>query len=131
MVFDKKLLLSKAMKILLHIIAILALSVCVANAATVDFSYPAEHEQWIDGFVVYEDQDNQAVELYRTTDKSSRVIEADLGSFGDQCRGFFMAPFKASKIGPYSDICEWCPQQDPPETYYIPADKVQGFVVRP
>lgn len=119
------------MKTLFNIIAILALSVCVANAATVEFSYPAEHEQWIDGFVVYEDQGNQAVELYRTTDKSSRVIEADLGTFADHCRGFFMAPFKGSKIGPYSDLFEWCPDQEIPERVYIPAEKIQGIVVRP
>lgn len=113
-------------------LAIIALTACWSNAATIEFSYPANNEQYIDGFILYENQDGSAVELWRTTTKSQRLFEdVDLGTFTDDCRGFFMAPFKASKVGPYSDIYELCPQQDPPETYYIPADKVQGFVVRP
>lgn len=116
----------------LYIIAIIALTACWSDAATLEFSYPAQHEIWIDGFVLFESQDGEAVEIWRTTDKSQRLFsDVDLGSFGTDCRSFFMAPFKASKIGPYSDIYEWCPEQPVPETYYIPADKVQGFVVRP
>lgn len=118
-------------------IAVLALALAISvyttsPAATLEFSYPASNEQHIDGFIVYENQDSAAVELWRTTAKSQRLFEdIDLGTFADDCRGLFMAPFKASKVGPYSDIYEWCPQQEPPDTYYIPADKVQGFVVRP
>lgn len=117
---------------LFYALAIIALTACVARAADFEFSYPVEHEQYIDGFIMFENQDGQAIELWRTTAKNQRLFtDVDLGTFATDCRGFFMAPFKATKIGPYSDIFEWCPQQDPPETYYIPADKIQGFVVRP
>ena len=116
-------------------IAALALAITVyttSPAATLEFSYPADNEMWIDGFIVYENQEGSAVELWRTTAKSQRLFEdIDLGTFADDCRVFFMAPFKETKIGPYSDVFEWCPVPEVPGSYYIPADKIQGILVRP
>lgn len=116
------------MKKLIITIAILALAT-VANAETVEWTYPAANEPEIDGFVLFEIVDGSAVELARQNDPAARSWTLDLGDFIGP-RAFFMAAYGAGQVGNYGDVYVKYPEQDVPAFRVIPMDAVQGLIIR-
>lgn len=116
------------MKKLIIASAILAMAT-VANAETVEWTYPESNNSEIDGFVLFEIVDGSAVELARQSDPAARAWTLDLGDFIG-CRAFFMAAHGGGMVGNYGDAYTKCPEQAVPSVRYIPMDAVQGLIIR-
>lgn len=115
-------------KLILLILALILLTTS-AFAAEVKFSYPVANEPKIDGFILFENVNDQAIEVFRITDKTLRTFTVDLGPF-TQCRTFFMAAYKEELIAPYGPGYTKCPDYEVPAARFIPLDQVQGLIIR-
>ncbi len=113
----------------LFILLVILLLTTTAWSAEVEFSYPVANEPEIDGFILFENVNDQAVEVFRITDKTLRTFIVDLGEF-TECRTFFMAAYKEELIAPYGPGYTKCPDYEVPAARFIPLDQVQGLIIR-